>query len=188
MTNGVLPLALSQGDPAGIGPETIAMAFRDHPQRMAGCFVVGDVATLIGRDGSAELTVREVARTAEEQQQLMQQYLDQVTGAVDQMTPEDMQRTKDMMSALNEMLNKREQGQDPEFEKFMENFGDFFPENPKTLDELLEIMAKRMANAQAMLNSMTPEQRDQMRQMSVISALDLLRRELLAGPGAAPRQ
>ena len=99
-------------------------------------------------------------------QQLMQQYLDQVTGAVDQMTPEDMQRTKDMMSALNEMLNKREQGQDPEFEKFMENFGDFFPENPKTLDELLEIMAKRMANAQAMLNSMTPEQRDQMRQLS----------------------
>ena len=99
-------------------------------------------------------------------QQLMQQYLDQVTGAVDQMTPEDMQRTKDMMSALNEMLNKREQGQDPEFEKFMENFGDFFPENPKTLDELLEIMAKRMANAQAMLNSMTPEKRDQMRQLS----------------------
>ena len=99
-------------------------------------------------------------------QQLMQQYLDQVTGAVDQMTPEDMQRTKDMMSALNEMLNKREQGQDPEFEKFMENFGDFFPENPKTLDELLEIMAKRIANAQAMLNSMTPEQRDQMRQLS----------------------
>ena len=99
-------------------------------------------------------------------QQLLQQYLDQVTGAVDQMTPEDMQRTKDMMSALNEMLNKREQGQDPEFEKFMENFGDFFPENPKTLDELLEIMAKRMANAQAMLNSMTPEQRDQMRQLS----------------------
>ena len=99
-------------------------------------------------------------------QQLMQQYLDQVTGAVDQMTPEDMQRTKDMMSALNEMLNKREQGQDPEFEKFMENFGDFFPENPQTLDELLEIMAKRMANAQAMLNSMTPEQRDQMRQLS----------------------
>jgi nicotinamide-nucleotide amidase len=33
-----------------------------------------------------------------------------------------------------------------------------------------------------------PGQRDQMRQMSVISALDLLRRELLAGPGAAPHQ
>ncbi len=98
--------------------------------------------------------------------QLMQQYLDQASSAVEQMTPADMQRTKDMMAALNEMINRREQGEDPEFEKFMEKFGDFFPENPKNLDELLEIMAKRMANAQAMLNSMTPEQRDQMRQLS----------------------
>ena len=98
--------------------------------------------------------------------QLMQQYLDQASSAVNEMTPESMKRTKDMMAALNEMINRRERGQDPEFEKFMENFGDFFPENPKNLDELLEIMAKRMANAQAMLNSMTPEQRDQMRQLS----------------------
>ncbi len=98
--------------------------------------------------------------------QLMQQYLDQASSAVNEMTPESMKRTKDMMAALNEMINRREQGQDPEFEKFMENFGDFFPENPKSLDELLEIMAKRMADAQAMLNSMTPEQRDQMRQLS----------------------
>ena len=98
--------------------------------------------------------------------QLMQQYLDQASSAVEKMTPEEMQRTKDMMAALNEMINRRERGEDPEFEKFMEKFGDFFPENPKNLDELLEIMAKRMANAQAMLNSMTPEQREQMRELS----------------------
>ena len=98
--------------------------------------------------------------------QLMQQYLDQASSAINEMTPAEMQRTKDMMAALNEMLNRRERGEDPEFEKFMQKFGDFFPENPKNLDELLEFMAKRMANAQAMLNSMTPEQRDQMRQLS----------------------
>ena len=34
------------GDPAGIGPEIIAKAFRDEPQLTAGCFVVGDAATL----------------------------------------------------------------------------------------------------------------------------------------------
>ena len=107
--------------------------------------------------------------------QLMQQYLDQASSAVETMTPEEMQRTKDMMAALNEMINRRERGEDPEFEKFMENFGDFFPENPQSLDELLEIMAKRMANAQAMLNSMTPEQREQMRQLSekLLEDLDL---------------
>ena len=39
-------LAITQGDPAGIGPETIAKAFRDAPQDLRGCFVVGDVETL----------------------------------------------------------------------------------------------------------------------------------------------
>ena len=48
----------------------------------------------------------------------------------------------------------------------MEQYGDFFPENPQTLDELLEQMAQRMAAMQAMMNSMTPEQRAQLQQLS----------------------
>ena len=44
----------------------------------------------------------------------------------------------------------------------MDRYGDFFPENPQSLDELLEIMAKRMAAMASMLNSMTPEQRQQL--------------------------
>jgi uncharacterized protein with von Willebrand factor type A (vWA) domain len=98
--------------------------------------------------------------------QLMQQSLDQMSSAVQNMTPEAMQRMKDMMSSLNEMLERRQRGEDPGFEQFMEQFGDFFPENPQSLDELLEQMAKRMAAAQAMLNSMTPEQRAQLQQLS----------------------
>jgi 4-hydroxythreonine-4-phosphate dehydrogenase len=41
-----LPIAITQGDPAGIGPEIIVKAFRDAPFETRGCFVVGDVATL----------------------------------------------------------------------------------------------------------------------------------------------
>jgi 4-hydroxythreonine-4-phosphate dehydrogenase len=40
------PLAITMGDAAGIGPEIIAKAFRDAPDCLAGCVVVGDVATL----------------------------------------------------------------------------------------------------------------------------------------------
>ena len=40
------PLAITLGDAAGIGPETIAKAFRDAPELTRGCFVVGDAATL----------------------------------------------------------------------------------------------------------------------------------------------
>ena len=99
-------------------------------------------------------------------EQLMQQQLDQMSSAVQNMSPEQMARTKDMMAALNEMLERRRNGEDPQFEQFMEKFGDFFPENPQSLDELLEQMAQRMAMAQAMLNSMTPEQRAQLQQLS----------------------
>ncbi len=41
-----LPIAITLGDPAGIGPETIVKAFRDAPELTRGCFVVGDLATL----------------------------------------------------------------------------------------------------------------------------------------------
>ena len=99
-------------------------------------------------------------------EQIMQQYLDRMSGAVGEMTPEDMARMKDMMAELNEMLAQRAAGQEPDFDGFMERYGDFFPEDPQTLDELLEVLARRMAAAQAMLNSMSPAQREQLRQLS----------------------
>jgi 4-hydroxythreonine-4-phosphate dehydrogenase len=40
------PIAITQGDAAGIGPETIVKAFRDAPALLRGCFIVGDVAVL----------------------------------------------------------------------------------------------------------------------------------------------
>jgi uncharacterized protein with von Willebrand factor type A (vWA) domain len=99
-------------------------------------------------------------------QQITQSYFNQMSGAMSQVSPEDMARMKDMLSALNEMLEQRQRGEEPDFDSFMERFGDFFPENPSNLDELLEIMAERMAAVQAMLNSMTPEQRAQLQSLS----------------------
>ena len=99
-------------------------------------------------------------------EQLMQQMVDQVAEGVQNMSPADMQRMKDMLAALNEMLERSRRGEDPRFEEFMEEYGDFFPEQPGTLDELLEQMAQRMAAMQAMLNSMSPEQRAQLQQLA----------------------
>jgi uncharacterized protein with von Willebrand factor type A (vWA) domain len=99
-------------------------------------------------------------------EQLMQNMVDKMTGAMKSQSPEDMAAMKDMMADLNQMLEKRERGEDPGFEEFMEKHGEFFPENPKALDELLENMAQRMAAMQRMMNSMTPEQRAQMKELS----------------------
>ena len=99
-------------------------------------------------------------------EQLMQQAIDQMAGEMKNMTSEDMSRMKDMLAALNEMLNQKQEGEEPDFEKFMHEYGDFFPENPKSLEELLEVMAQRMAMMEQILNSMSPEQRAQLEELS----------------------
>ena len=41
-----MPIAITMGDAAGIGPETIAKAFLHSPQATRACFVAGDVPTM----------------------------------------------------------------------------------------------------------------------------------------------
>jgi uncharacterized protein with von Willebrand factor type A (vWA) domain len=98
--------------------------------------------------------------------QLMQSYFNQMSEGMQNITPEQMARMKDMLAELNQMLEQRERGEEPDFEGFMSRYGDFFPGNPQTLDELLEQMAQSMAAMQQLLNSMTPEQRAQLQQLS----------------------
>ncbi len=97
--------------------------------------------------------------------------------ALSNMSDEQMQRMRDAYDALNRMLEQREHGEeiDPSFEEFMEQFGDMFPGDPQSLDELLEQLAQRMAAAQAMWNSLSPEQRSQLSELmeSLLEDMDL---------------
>ncbi|MED5551151.1 MAG: hypothetical protein VX785_00435 [Actinomycetota bacterium] len=98
--------------------------------------------------------------------EVAQSQFDQMAGAMGEMRPEDLSRMKDMMAELNQMIEQRNRGEETDFEGFMDRYGDFFPESPETLDELLEIMAERMAAMQAMMNSLTPEQRQQLQELA----------------------
>jgi len=108
-------------------------------------------------------------------EQLMQSYFNQMSEGMQNLTPERMQRMKDMMSELNHMLEQREAGEEPDFDGFMERYGDFFPQNPQSLDELLEQMAQSMAQMQQLMNSMSPEQRAQLQALaeSLMEDMDL---------------
>ncbi|MEO6987285.1 MAG: hypothetical protein ABI239_01400 [Aquihabitans sp.] len=115
---------------------------------------------------SSEARERFEELTDQLREQLAQRWFNQMAGAMSDVSPEALARTKDMLAELNTMLEARAAGRRPDFEGFMERFGDFFPENPRDLDELLELMARRMAAMQSMLNSMTPEQREQLQGLS----------------------
>jgi uncharacterized protein with von Willebrand factor type A (vWA) domain len=78
--------------------------------------------------------------------------------------PAALQRVKDMMSALNAMLNADALGEhtQQDFDDFMAEFGDMFPDSPANLEELIDALVRRMAAAQRLLNSLTDEQRDEL--------------------------
>lgn len=88
--------------------------------------------------------------------------------ALEGATDEDRQRINEMLDDLNRLLEAHRNGEptDELFRDFMDQHGDFFPENPQTVDELLDSLAQRAAAAQRMLNSMTPEQREELLALS----------------------
>jgi uncharacterized protein with von Willebrand factor type A (vWA) domain len=76
-------------------------------------------------------------------------------------SPEQLQRIRDMLADLNAMLEADARGQDTQrqFDEFMDRYGDMFPDNPRTLEELVDSLARRAAAASRLAASLTPEQR-----------------------------
>ncbi|MCI1262521.1 MAG: VWA domain-containing protein [Tetrasphaera jenkinsii] len=88
--------------------------------------------------------------------------------ALEGATDEDRARINEMLGDLNDLLEKHRLGEDTnqDLADFMAKHGDFFPENPQSVEELIDALAQRAAAAQRMLNSMTPEQRAELMTLS----------------------
>ncbi|HTS97749.1 MAG TPA: hypothetical protein VMI33_14115 [Streptosporangiaceae bacterium] len=84
--------------------------------------------------------------------------------SLQQPDPAAMQRVKDMMAALNAMLDADAQGihTQQDFDDFMAQYGDLFPDSPANLDELVDSLVRRMSAAQRLLNSLTDAQREEL--------------------------
>ena len=93
--------------------------------------------------------------------ELLDQRFDGMKQALEGATEEDRQRIRDMLEDLNALLDSHARGEDTteQFEQFMNRHGEFFPENPRNTDELLDSLARRSAAAQRLRNSLTPDQR-----------------------------
>jgi uncharacterized protein with von Willebrand factor type A (vWA) domain len=78
--------------------------------------------------------------------------------------PQAMHRVKDMMAALNAMLDADARGAhtQQDFDDFMAQYGDMFPDSPANLEELVDSLVRRMSAAQRLLNSLTDAQRDEL--------------------------
>ena len=99
-------------------------------------------------------------------QQMMQNFFQDMKQQLQQMTPQDMEGVKNMLQALNQMLRDRAMGEDPDFEGFMEQYGEYFdPNRPASLDELIERLQQQMAAMQSLMDSMSPDMRSELEGM-----------------------
>jgi uncharacterized protein with von Willebrand factor type A (vWA) domain len=85
------------------------------------------------------------------------------------------QALKEMMGDLNSLLEKHQRGEDTpqDFADFMARHGEHFPEDPQTLEELLDQLARQAAAMERMLRSMSPEQRQELSDLMAEALGDL---------------
>ena len=82
------------------------------------------------------------------------------------MSPEERQRLKEMIADLNRMLDQQVWGEQPDFNGFMQKYGDMFgPNPPQNLEELTQQMASRMAQMQSLFNSLPEDLRQELQEM-----------------------
>ncbi|MBA2449304.1 MAG: VWA domain-containing protein [Chloroflexi bacterium] len=111
-------------------------------------------------------------------QQMMQQQFQGLQQAIQGMTPQDMQAVRGMLGELNQMLRERAEGGRPDFDGFMQKWGQLFP-GAENLDQLVEQLQQSMAQMQSLMDSMSPDQRRQLQEMMDAALQDpQLRQEL----------
>jgi uncharacterized protein with von Willebrand factor type A (vWA) domain len=100
-------------------------------------------------------------------QELMESRFQGMKEALQNVSPADVERIRQMMADLNDLLlaHLRGENTDTQFADFMRKHGDFFPENPRNVEELIDALAARAAAAQRMLNSMSAEQRAELAEL-----------------------
>ncbi len=99
-------------------------------------------------------------------QSMMNRFFQDMSQMMSDMSPEDMDQMREMMQDLNEMLERQRRGEDPQFDEFMDKWGDMFGDDPpQSLDELVEQMQQQAAQMQNLMSSLPGEMRQQLGDM-----------------------
>ncbi len=98
------------------------------------------------------------------QQQMMQQFFQGMQQSLQNMTPEDIAKLREMIRDLNKMLRELQEGREPDFDSFMQKHGEYFP-GVNSLDDLIEQMQQQMAAMQGIMDNLSPEQRKELQDL-----------------------
>lgn len=110
----------------------------------------------------------------------MQPYARNLMQQLKSLQPGDMAAMRQLLEAINRMLEQRLRGEEPDFQQFLRQFGHFLgPQPPQSLDELIEYLQNQIRQAQSLLDSLSPEDRQALEDM-LDSVIDNATRSELA--------
>lgn len=96
--------------------------------------------------------------------------------------PAAQRRLAEMMRDLNDLLARHARSEDTTdaFAEFMRRHGEFFPEQPADVDELVDVLARRSAAGERLMRSLSDRQREELAALMRQSLGDRLTGELAA--------
>ena len=98
------------------------------------------------------------------QGQVLDQFVQGMSQAIQSMSPEDLAANREMVRDLNELIRERIGGGEPDATEFLAKHGQFFP-GARTFDDIIDQLAQRMAAMQSLMRSMSPQQRAELQSM-----------------------
>ena len=100
-------------------------------------------------------------------QAMMDSFFKDLSGQIAGLTPQEMQRLKEMVRELNQMLSEKMAGGQPDLQQFMQKYGDMFPDKsgPESLDELVGQMQRQISVMQSLLDSLPADMRRQLQDL-----------------------
>ena len=97
---------------------------------------------------------------------MMETFFKDMYDQIANMSPEELERMKNMVKDLNQMLQDKMAGKEPNFDQFMQQYGDLFGDNPpQSLDELIAQMQHQMGQMQSLLDSLPGDMRQQLQDL-----------------------
>ena len=118
--------------------------------------------------GSYEFVDPEAQRLFDELKDLLQRgfidrQFDEMTQSLHGQEPGDWDDVRRMLRDLNDMLERRGDGDDPRFEDFMDDWGHAFGDDPPDdLDDLIRRLDSQAAQMRSLLTSLSPDQRQKL--------------------------
>ncbi|NEK57792.1 hypothetical protein GCU56_07900 [Geodermatophilus sabuli] len=88
---------------------------------------------------------------------------------------QDMQAVKDMVADLSQLIDAHNRGEDTDeqFADFMDRHGQFFPDDPQSVEELIDSLARRAAAQERMMAGLSPDQRAELADLMAQAMSDM---------------